>query len=477
MYSRVLLGLVLVTACLPGNPATTDSNADGSGTSDSSGGTPTTGGGSSGLFACDSPPCTLVIVSQTLDDRIDVHEVTGETSRLRGRIGLDLKPDPSGEQIMGNLLDEPYDLVLTPTDLLVAVGHYPDTDRGSLLRFPRTAFDELAPGATFGASEYYSAGTFSAGVEALLHEREEGIFFVPHPSGRLLVGVFANSLKSADFSTPSEFLVVDPGDLSIDAVGSFDLGTIDPPCRGGWRFAALGPDVEDVAVACDGSESVAVLHLPQDLGTTSPKDAAAAITACGLNLGGTGQWTTQFVAPDGTGGFLAVQSQLAQSPRAWHVSGDCAPLGPPSMDVAPAVAPVKLTREAIRAPGADVWLIAANLPSPGVIIARGGGTPELCGMMTGLEILDGNNAPFALALDATGTHLAIGAGPPSNPELSEGRGQVLWATLDTSKSADCEIAATTVLDLNAGLFQQSSPDTWVRAPNVILVTEIDGEGG
>ena len=175
MLPRTSLGLVLVAACLPANPAPTDSSSSGPGSSSSE---PTTEGASVGLFACDAPPCTLVIVSQTLDDRIDVHEVSGDGSRLRGRIGLDLKPDPSGQQIAGNLLDEPYGLVLTPTDLLVAIGHYPDTDRGSLLRFPRTTFDALSPGATFSADQYYVGGKFSAGVEALLHEREEGIFYL-----------------------------------------------------------------------------------------------------------------------------------------------------------------------------------------------------------------------------------------------------------------------------------------------------------
>lgn len=424
-----------------------------------------------GLFACDAA-CTLVIVSQTLDDRIDVHEVSDESSLLRGRIDLDLKPDPSGQQIMGNLLDEPYGIVLTSTDLLVAIGHYPDTDRGSLLRFPRTTFEALGPGATFSADQYFLAGKFSAGVEALLHEREEGIFYLPHPSGRLLIGVFANSLKSADFSTPSEVLVVDPTDLAVDAIGSFDLGSVDPPCRGGWHLEALDPQVDNVAVACDGSESIAVLHLPQDLGTTDPIAAASAITACGLNLGA-GQWTTQFVVADGDGGLLAFQSQLSETPRVWHVSGACAPLGVPAMEVAPAVAEVRLLREAVRLPGTEVWLIAAGPPSSGVVIARGGSTPELCGMVTGLDLIDDENAPFALAVDAAGSHLAIGAGPPANPELSEGRGQVLWATLDTSRSATCEVAATAVIDLNAGLFQQASPDTWVRAPNVILVSEVN----
>lgn len=474
MLLRAPSALVLVAACLPANPMVTDSATAGSASSDSSSGEPTTGAASSGLFACGAPPCTLVLVSQTLDDRIDVHEVTADGSRLRGRIGLDLKPDPSGTQLEGNLLDEPYGLVLTSTDLLVAVGHYPDTDRGSLLRFPRATFDALAPGATFSPNQYFNGGVFSGGVEVLLHQREEGIFFLPHPSGRLLIGVFANSLKSIDFSTPSELLVVDPSDLNVDGIGSFDLGTIDPPCRGGWRLEALDPLAQDIAVACDGSDSVAILHLPQDLGSLAPKDAAATITGCGLNLGA-GQWTTQFAAADGGGGLLALQSQIAETPRAWHVSSDCKPLGAPSMDVGAAVMGVRLLREVVRLPNTDLWLIAAGAPSPGVVIARGGGTPELCGMVTGLESLDVGNAPFALALDAAGAHLAIGAGPSANPELSEGRGQVLWATLE-SDSAACSVAATSVLDLNAGLFQQSSPETWVRAPNVILVAELDGTG-
>src|SRR5690606_30220250 len=118
-------------------------------TSDATGtATEPTGGPQEGIFACAAPPCTAVLVSQTLDDRIDVFDVTG-TPYLRGRIGTDLKPDPSGEQTAGNLLDEPYGLALTGTHLWAAIGHYPDTNRGSLLAYPRSGFDGLAPGALF----------------------------------------------------------------------------------------------------------------------------------------------------------------------------------------------------------------------------------------------------------------------------------------------------------------------------------------
>ena len=117
---RASLALVLLSACLPENPSqfTTSGAAD---TAGSSGEPPTTGDPVSGLFACASPPCKLVLVSQSLDDRIDIYDVTGAPS-LRGRISLDLKPDPSGQQISGNLLDEPYELALTATDLIVTVG-------------------------------------------------------------------------------------------------------------------------------------------------------------------------------------------------------------------------------------------------------------------------------------------------------------------------------------------------------------------
>ncbi|MBL8969999.1 MAG: hypothetical protein JNK56_05430, partial [Myxococcales bacterium] len=195
---RASLALVLLSACLPENPSqfTTSGATD---TAGSSGESPTTGDPVSGLFACANPPCKLVLVSQSLDDRIDIYDVTGAPS-LRGRISLDLKPDPSGQQISGNLLDEPYELALTATDLIVTVGHYPDTDQGSLLRFPLADFTDVPAGGSFTVDRYFKAGSFSAGVVDFAHGRREGIFLLPHPSGRLLVGVFANDLKTTQWS-------------------------------------------------------------------------------------------------------------------------------------------------------------------------------------------------------------------------------------------------------------------------------------
>ncbi|HEY0136269.1 MAG TPA: hypothetical protein VGB85_19425, partial [Nannocystis sp.] len=440
-------------------------------------GSNTSGGPQTGLFACDSPTCTLLLVSQTLDDRVDVFDVDSKT--LRGRISLDLKPDASGQQIDGNLLDEPYELALTRTDLFVTVGHYPDTDQGSLLRFPRDAFAALPAGGTFATAEFFNNVTFSAGVQGLAHGRREGIFLLPHNSGRLLVGVFANNLQTSLWTTPSELLVIDPADFSAPPA-SVDLGALSVPCIGAWQMVALDEAMTRIAVACDGSESVAVLTLPDDFGSAPLAEAVAGVTSCGFKLGGGDAWTTQFVAPNGAGGFLAMQTQLAEAPRLWQLSGDCKPTSLPGKDVPPALQQVRLLRQpALLRPageGPPLWLVASALPDPGVVVVRGGPTATMCGRLEGLGLLAAANAPWALALDAAGEHLAIGAGVPNNPELSEGKGQVLWATLDRSKEDSCEITATDVVDLNAGRYKISEPETWVRAPNVLVLAELTGGG-
>ena len=99
----------------------------------------------------------------------------------------------------------------------------------------------------------------------------------------------------------------------------------------------------------------------------------------------------------------------------------------------------------------------------------------MCGALTGLDALAAENSPWALALDGARTHLAIGAGPTSNPPLADGRGQVLWATLDTSGLDSCQVHASEVVDLGAGLFAGGDPDTWMRAPNVVVIAELGGD--
>jgi hypothetical protein len=418
-----------------------------------------------------------VLVSQTLDDRVDIYDA--DTRGLRGRIDLDLKRDSTGKQL-GVLLDEPYDLALTPTDLLVTLGHYPDTDRGSLLRFPRGDFADLAPGDTFAASRYFNTASlvFDGNVQPLTHARLEGIFLLPHPSGRVLIGVFANDLTSTaeNWMTPSEVLVFDPEDLDVAALGSFDLGGLDVPCVGGWRLEPLNADVSKIGVACDGSKSIAVLTLPDDFATASPADAAAGITGCGNSLLGGASTITQFISADGGGGLLAVQSDLIQSPRLTSFRDDCT-LVAYSKSPPDELADVKILRQPVLArpasEGDPIWLIASGLPAT-IVVARGGGIPELCGRIDLGAVIDPVNAPWALALNGAGDHLAIGAGPLNEPQQGLGTGQVLWGALDRAGLDTCEPALTDVVDLNQDLFVASDPATWVRAPNVVLVAELGG---
>mgnify|MGYP003592766848 CR=1 FL=1 len=483
MFSRrvlvvPVLAVAAVGACLEGALEPLETYSSGEVATTDTGATTgaTTGDTTSGLFGCASTPCTLLLVSQTLDDRIDVFDVGAGT--LRGRIALDLKPDASGKQTSGNLLDEPYDLVLTDSDLLVAIGHYPDTDQGSLLRFPRALFADMQPGEELATSRYFKAGVYSNGVTALAHGRREGIFLLAHPGGRVLVGVFANNLQTTQWTTPSEVLVVDPADLTASP-GSIDLGALPKPCIGGWRLEALDAAVSKVAIACDGSESVGVLSLPADFATATLADAAAGVTGCGLNLAADPQWSTQFVASDGGGGFLAVQSQVGAAPKLWHVGGDCDLKGLPADDVPDDLKDVRLLRQPalLRPVGAEppLWLVAAGPTHDGVVVVRGGSSPALCGALGGLELLAAGNSPWALALDGARAHLAVGAGPTSNPQTADGRGQVLWAKLEATDLDACQVRASQAIDLNAGMFAASDSSTWSRAPNVMLLAELGGE--
>lgn len=470
-------------ACLPDNPVTSATVGGSTGASESESDT----GAGAGLFACERASCTFVVVAQTLDDRVDVFDVSeGATPALRGRIDLDLKPDPSGLQTAGNLLDEPYGLALAGGELQLLLGHFPDTDRGSLISLPESLFAGLEPGGLAGSASFFDGADFIGGARGLPLERREAIFALPHPSGRLLVGVFANDLRGLEWTNPSQLLVVDPTLEGDAAIGAFDLGGLDVPCLGAWSLVPLGDPASfsAVALACDGSESVALVGLPADLGSMTPAAAAAAMEGCGAKLL-SGAWTTRFLASDGGIGVVALQTQLVTGPRLWQIDGTCAAT-PASEPVAAGFEDVRVLGEPellAAKSGADpaTWLVAGGVPATGVYILRGGASLGLCGEVSGLEgafTPSGGtaNAPYALALADDGVHLAIGAGPPSNPESAEGRGQVLWVTLDRAAIDTCAVAATEVVDLSEGLFTAGDPKTWSRAPNVVEVFTRSGSG-
>ncbi len=261
------MSLVSSNGCLEDNPTSRPSGEHGRPTRPPA--TPPRPAPRTASSPAPAPPCTVLVVSQTLDDRIDVYDVTA-APYLRGRIGTDLKPDPSGEQTEGNRLDEPYGLLLDGTHLWAAIGHYPDTDRGSLVAFPHSAFAGLGQGELFSEDRYFDTDKFIGGVQSLPFGRQEAIFLLRHPSGKILVGVFANDLRAASWPDPSEVLVVDPNDLRPEAIGAFSLDLDTNPCNGGWKFVGLDDDLSRIGVACDGSESVAVVTLPDDFADLAP---------------------------------------------------------------------------------------------------------------------------------------------------------------------------------------------------------------
>ena len=81
------LAVVAAAGCLEGFLEPLDTaTTGGSSTADPTDTQATTGGAeASGLLGCASPPCTLVLVSQTLDDRIDVFDVGALREVLESR--------------------------------------------------------------------------------------------------------------------------------------------------------------------------------------------------------------------------------------------------------------------------------------------------------------------------------------------------------------------------------------------------------
>ncbi|MGB1013643.1 MAG: hypothetical protein ACPG4T_05880, partial [Nannocystaceae bacterium] len=325
------------------------------------------------------------------------------------------------------------------------------------------------------ATEYFAGGVFSEGVQAYDLATEEPLFILEQASGKLIVAAFKNNLTALEWNQTSEVLVLDPmfGPAAVLALDLFDQ-----PCRGAWGMRALNPEVSKFAIACDGSDSLAIVTIPDDE-ASSPDEAVGQATGCSATFpqAVSENWTTRFIAPDGAGGVVVSQSRIDGAPRIWHVDGNCSLSGPAGSDLPPDLATVRSLREMVLLPtetGVPYWLAASGLPEPGLVVIRGGASPSVCGLVSGLDgAITGSNDPYALALHPDGVHLAVGAGPTINPELSDGSGQVFWLTLDTSAlDPGCEVAVTGVEELSAGLFSTGDPTTWMRAPNLLEIRDL-----
>jgi len=460
-----------------GTGATDTSGADGTDTSDTGFVLPT-----EGPLGCPAnEACTLVVVAQAFDDRLEIFAPRGPGPSYRGAIDLDLKPNLMGDN-SGDLLDEPYGITIDAAGLSVLVGHYPARDRGSLVVFPHEFLAAQPAGATVPQTAFFDGAMFLPPVRAIDLAAEEAIFILTHPSGRQLVGVFANDLFTPEFewTAAGELFVVDPvtGEVGRRSLGAIGAGDGAGSCVGAWSLVALDAAMDRVALACDGDEGAVVLDTSA-VGEGTVAEAAAAIDGCVANLPFPDK-RVRSIAPDGLGGFV-----LAENPpiatfdpgRLWRFDGACNPLG------VPGEIPGELweVRDIVALPS-DVgarWLMATGrTDGRGVHVVRDGEVgAEICATLDDLDPWwtgsDGSDVhPHALALDRRGTAVAIGAGPPDAADAAAGYGRVLWVELEPGDPCESSPVGT-VVDLvdAAPPVADDDPSTWRRAPNVVVVTE------
>ena len=438
--------------------------------------------GEAGPLGCPSGEvCTLVLVSQTLDDRVEIFSPGDPGGNVyRGTIDLDLKPNLDGDNSSGRL-DEPFGLALAGGHLHVLVGHYPQRDSGSLVSFPLSFLEGFAVGQTIPLSSYYDGGSFD-GVTQVGFGEEEPIFMLPY-GDRLLVSVFNNDLFTAEttWTNPGKLLVIDPADPS--RVGVRDLVGLDgATCDGAAGLVDLGGG--RVAVACDGNDAVAFLDVSA-VGSGDPSVAAATITGNVCSLPVATERRVRYLAPDGTGVIVPVGP------------GGLSALGSADLHRVDAntcfrgVTPVASNGQAqlghIVASSNDTWLLASGAGQltagglRGIYVLRDvGGVLELCDTPIGgfdahWETPGLPVDPFALALTDDGRHLAVGASPTNSEAAGGIHGKVLWASLPSFDDDPCAATAE-VVDLTSGELAASEDHvaSWRRAPDVVEVFRVQG---
>lgn len=464
--------LLLAAACLPDNPIVDEGTSTESGES----------GGEvveTGLLGCPSDAaCTIVAVSQTIDDRVELFTATGPGPVYRGALDLDLKPNPDGD-ISGEYLDEPYGLAWDGAALHVLIGHYPSRDVGSLLSFPAAELAEVEAGGTVPLSDWFAGGE-ATGLDVRLTalERTEPLSMLVHgPSGSLLIAVFANDLMLPDamWQTPSELLSLGPFSYGTEAEPRVAM----PGCAGAWSIIALDEDTDAVALACDGDERVAILDI------TSESDGAVASPRCVGEVPFSDK-RVRYLAPDGLGGLVLAEHppiiSASEDARLWWFDGDCQVRGFSTFEAALSWQLRALERIPSDSPR---WLLAQAEGDAGnvVVLAGDPSTGEIseCGRLDGLAsagvwTADGGSEPLrphALALSGDGRGLAIAAAPADYANAEPGYASVWWTQLDyADEPCDAVVVDPVELGASAPAVDTAVPQTWRRAPDVLTLIEL-----
>ncbi|MGH1344474.1 MAG: hypothetical protein ACRBN8_23135 [Nannocystales bacterium] len=468
-----LLLACAVPGCLPDNPSSDDATETDNETSDTTS-TPDV----DNMLGCPAgESCVVVLVAQALDDRVEVFGgLAGGTPSYRGGIDLDLKP---GTEV--GPLDEPFGMALSDTGLHVITGHYPSLERGAMLTFPRAFFDDRDV-ALIADDSFFLGGAFSEGIIETRFEEAEPIFVLGRPvSGKVLVSVFANDLfaNEESWTTPGKLAVVDasnPSDFAMATLTGLENGD----CDGASELVLLR-DEQTAAVACDGNEAVAFLDLGDLSAPTT--DVAAGITGKLCDLPFLNNRRVRYLAHDGAGGVLV---GVGPTPLNGLVASQLYNVTPATCGFVPIeVAPSDAHLGELVRFGDTHWLLARGALSSdgerGVQVVSNNGV--ICNTLPGLDEAwesEGNIlAPYALAVAPDGTHLAIGAGPATTGNIENSiYGKVLWATLSGADDP-CTMTAKPV-DLGDGgaghapAPQPTDASTWRRAPNVVVVTQVEG---
>ncbi|NVB38805.1 hypothetical protein G6O69_13270 [Pseudenhygromyxa sp. WMMC2535] len=487
MRGVLVTGLsALVAGCLPENPDlddTSTSASDSEGESEDDGVEAVT----EGLLGCPAGErCTLVAVSQTLDDRVELYTAAGPGATYRGAFDLDFKPNLQGDN-SGERLDEPYGLAWDGERLHVLLGHYPTRELSSLLSLPAA---ELA---AFGDASWIDADDL-ASFEITGLEVTEALSITPDPAGggALLVGVFANDLTvpEAAWTEPSQVLRVRPG----EAPQATDIG-----CAGAWSMVEIAED--RLALACDGDEAMVIVDLNGggggggDGGESGGGGESESLPtpACVGDVPFSSK-RVRFLAPDQLGGVLLTEAptivSTTEDARLWWFDGGCGLRGfttlegASSWDLRQLVALPEERVDSLALDGPR-WLLArADGDARGVLVLAGdpeAGSVEVCGRLDaldaagawtpegGAELLE----PHALALDAAGSGLAIGVGPANADVAGPGYGEVWWVELGEGDPCEGGDSLEPVkLSAAAPAVDPAAPQTWRRAPHVVEIIEV-----
>lgn len=478
---------ILLHACGSDDGDPASSATDGT-AGDTTGGDEPVGGGE--MLGCpEGESCALLLVAQTLDDRVEVFSPGDPAGAVyRGALSVDLEPNACEGCEPGDngddRLDEPFGLARAGGFLHVIAGHFPTREEGTLFSFPLEFFEGRAVGSTVGLGDWWNDAPTGGVVEVPLEQLEP--IYLSVFGSRMLVGTFANDLFATEdtWTNTGKLLVLDaqmPGQVGVADLGALMGG----PCNAAGEVVEIAENT--IVVACDGNEAVAVLDI-SGVAEADPVAAAASIegTLCDIPGAPDGR-RVRHVAPDGAGGFVVGEGptplDLLSAARLWRFDGACELKSLTPLD---ASGDWQLGN-IVALPGAEsTWVFVSGAASPtghrGVFVARDGGGSELeiCGPLEGFAPHLSDPAgdplePLTVAATSDGAHLAVGAGPfiPSSTEA--GHGKVLWATLSGVEDP-CTMTAS-VVDLTDGSMgapavDPADPATWRRAPSVIEIVEL-----